>query len=138
MPTKLLIALLAAALAAPACTSDEEDPITPTPTPVPVTETFAGTLTRNGADTHPFTVTAAGSVRASIANLVPDATVIVGLSLGTWNGAACQAIISNDNASLGTALLGTADRAGRLCVRIYDAAGTLPAPTDYELTVIRP
>ena len=78
---------------------------------------------------------ASGDVRAAITKLEPDATVIVGLSIGTWNGAACQTVISNDNATQGTAVVGTADRQGRLCVRIYDAAGTLAAPTTYEINV---
>lgn len=139
MPTKLpTVALLALVLGAAACTSDDDDIVTPTPNPNPVVDTFTGTLTPNGADTYPFSVSAAGSVRASIAVLDPDPTAIVGLSIGTWNGAACQTVIANDAATQSTAVLGTADRAGRLCVRIYDAAGTLPVPTNYELTVVHP
>ena len=135
MPTKLLIVMMAGlALGAGACTGDD-DPAPTTPTPTPIVDTFTGTLTRNGAHTEAFSVTASGDVRAAIARLEPDATVIVGLSIGTWNGAACQTVISNDNATQGTAVIGTADRQGRLCVRIYDVAGTLPGPTNYELTV---
>jgi len=33
---------------------------------------------------------------------------------------------------------GAADREGRLCVRVYDADGTLPQPTDFQLTVVHP
>ena len=134
MPTKLLIAMMAGlALAAGACTDD--DPLPSTPSPTPIVDTFAGTLTRNGGVTEPFSVNASGDVRAAISKLEPDATVIVGLSIGTWNGAACQTVISNDNATQGTAVVGTADRQGRLCVRIYDARGTLPEPTSYEISV---
>ncbi len=79
-----------------------------------------------------------GQVQARIARLEPDATVTIGLSLGTWNGAACQTIISNDAATVSTVVIGVVDREGRLCVRVYDAAGTLPQATDYELTVVRP
>jgi hypothetical protein len=139
MSTKLFPAIvLALALGQAAC-SDDTNPSTPTtPTPNPVTETFTGTLTLNGAVTHPFSVTRGGSVRATIVSLAPDAAVTIGFSLGTWNGSSCQTVISNDAATVGTAILGTADREGRLCVRVYDAAGTLPQPTDYELTVERP
>ena len=135
MPTKFLIVAMAGfALAASACTSDD-DPLPSTPSPTPVVDTFTGTLTRNGAQVEPFSVTVSGDVRATISRLEPDATVIVGLSIGTWNGAACQTVISNDNATQGTAVVGTADRQGRLCVRIYDSEGTLPQPTNYEITV---
>jgi hypothetical protein len=135
MPTKLLIVMMAGfALAAGACTGDD-DPLPSTPSPNPVVDTFTGTLTRNGAQVEAFSVTASGDVRAAISKLEPDSTVIVGLSIGTWNGAACQTVISNDNATQGTAVVGTADRQGRLCVRIYDAEGTLPAPTNYEINV---
>jgi hypothetical protein len=137
MPKKLLIVMMAGlALGAGAC-SGEDDPLPTTPTPTPVVETFTGTLTRNGGVTEPFSVTTSGDVRAAIAKLEPDPTVVVGLSIGTWNGATCQTVISNDKATQGTAVVGTADRQGRLCVRIYDAAGTLPSPTTYEINVTR-
>jgi hypothetical protein len=80
-------------------------------------------------------VTASGTVTATLTKLEPDATVRVGLSIGTWNGATCQTIISNDSATQGTSVVGSADRAGRLCVRIYDAVGTLAEPTTYEIIV---
>jgi hypothetical protein len=79
-------------------------------------------------------------VTAALASLAPNAGVTVGLSLGIWNGTAssCQTIISNDIATVGTTIVGTAERDGRLCVRVYDAAGTLPQATNYEVTVVRP
>jgi hypothetical protein len=135
MPTKLLIVMMAGlALGAGACTGDD-DPLPSTPTPTPVVDTFTGTLMRNGAETNAFSANASGDVRAAITKLEPDATVIVGLSIGTWNGAACQTVISNDNATQGTAVVGTADRQGRLCVRIYDATGRLTEPTTWEINV---
>jgi hypothetical protein len=138
MFTKLFPAVvLAVALVQTAC-SQELNPSIPSNPSNPITETFTGTLTLNGADTHPFSATRSGSVSASIASLAPDATVTVGLSLGTWNGAACSTVISNDSATVGTTVTGAADREGRLCVRVYDADGTLPQPTDFELTVVHP
>jgi hypothetical protein len=139
MFTKLFPAMvLTLALAQAAC-SEDINPAVPS-NPDPVTEAFTGTLTQNGAVTHPFSAANSGAIRASIVSLAPDSSVRIGLSLGTWNGTAetCATVISNDNATLGTAIVGAADRAGRLCVRVYDAAGTLPQTTDYELTVIRP
>ena len=137
MFTKLFpAAVLAFALVQAACS---QDPITtPTNPGTSVTESFTGTLTLNGADTIPFSVSRSGSVTASIASLAPVATVTIGLSLGTWNGTACSTVISNDSATVGTTVTGAADREGRLCVRVYDAAGTLPQPTDFSLTVVHP
>ena len=141
MSTKLFPAIiLALALGQTACSEEinTANPIEPTPNPI--TETFTGTLTPNGAKTEPFTVTRSGAVTAGVVSLAPDATVTVGLSLGIWNGVAstCQTIISNDTATVGTTILGAAERDGRLCVRVYDAAGTLPQATDYEVRVVRP
>jgi hypothetical protein len=88
----------------------------------------------NGAFATPFAVTRAGQVTVEITALSPDNTVTVGLTLGTWNGSACQAVISNDSAKLSSAVIGTATAAGTLCVRVYDV-GQLAAPTDYEVKV---
>jgi hypothetical protein len=141
MSTKLFPAIVLALVLGQAACSDDINPSNPiTPTPDPVTETFTGTLTLNGAITHQFSAARSGTVRVSIVSLVPDSAVTLGLSLGTWNGTAgtCQTVISNDTATQGSAIIGAAEREGRLCVRLYDAAGTLPQPTDYELTVERP
>ena len=115
-----------------------DDPVdTPTlPTPEPVTETFTGTLTVNGAATHPFTAGTAGSLTATLANIAPeDATV--GLSLGTWNGSACAIQIATDNAVKTTVVYGLVNQAGQLCVRIQDT-GRLTGAADYEISVAHP
>ena len=57
MFTKLFPAVvLTLALAQAAC-SEDINPAVPSQPNNPVTETFTGTLTQNGADTHPFSVT---------------------------------------------------------------------------------
>ena len=63
------------------------------PTAPTVTETFTGTLTVNGATTHPFPIDAivGGTVTATLKTIAPDGDSVVGLSLGTWNGSTCQA-----------------------------------------------
>ena len=118
-----------------------DSPVTPTtPTaPTSVTDTFTGTLTRNGATSHPFPVSssAGGDVIASLKAVSPDGEAVVGMSLGTWNGTACQAVISNDRAIVSSALLGRATSTGTLCVRIFDV-GTLNEPQDYEVEVVHP
>jgi hypothetical protein len=131
-PTILTTMLLAAALGA-ACGDDP--PTTPSePEPVAVSETFSDILNPNGARTHPFVVERAGSVTAIINGLAPDAAVVVGLSLGTWNGIACQVILANDNAQAGQTLTGSATGTGGFCVRVYDT-GRLTQNAEYSVTV---
>jgi hypothetical protein len=117
-----------------------DDPVT-TPTelivPTTVTETFTGMISRNGANTHPF-VTRGGTVTATITELSPDDAAIIGLSLGTWNGATCQTVIANDRATQGVTVVGTASGTGNLCVRLYDATGEFTEPTSYEVQVVHP
>lgn len=125
-------------IAAAACTSDDNLTAPTTTTPATQTETFTGTLTPNGARTEPFSVTTSGSVSATLTKVEPDATVVIGLSLGTWDGTACTAVKSNDKATQGTAITLSASGAGRVCVRVYDAGGTLTEPTTYEVTVVHP
>jgi len=122
------------AFAAAACGSDNLLNPTPGTPPASVTETLSATVTVNGANTQPFTVSTIGSVTAKITALAPDDTVTVGLSLGTWNGATCTLIITNDAAVLNTTVTGTAQTVGQFCARVYDV-GKLTAPTDYTIDI---
>ena len=139
--------VLVAALAAAGCS---DDPITnPDQTPpTQVTETYSGTLTVNGAVSHPIAVLTAGNVVATLTALDPAAVVVageehateVGLSMGTWNGIACSVgapTLSNDSAKVGVSLTGTATATGNYCIRIYDSGGAyrIQQATAYELTV---
>jgi hypothetical protein len=118
-----------------------DDPVTPTTatTTTVVTDTFTGTITRNGATAHPFPIvsSAGGTVTAVLKTLSPDATATVGMSLGTWNGTGCQAVISNDRATVASSILGSATSVGTLCLRIFDV-GSLNEPQDYEVQVQHP
>jgi hypothetical protein len=78
-----------------------------------------------------------GQVTATIATLSPDATLIVGLALGTWNGNACQVVLSKDQATQLSFLIGQASQASTFCVRIYDV-GNVTDPATYELQVNHP
>ena len=132
----LLAALLS--IATVACGGSDDDPSPTGPTaPTTITLDFSGTIGRNGANTHPFT-TDSGTVTATIMELAPDSAAIVGLTLGTWNGAACQTIIANDRATKGITVTGVASGSGNLCVRVFDAAGSLTQPTDYVVSVVHP
>jgi len=128
------------ALAAVAACGSSAAATTPTPTvPTILTETFSGTLNRNAAYTHPFSVTDSGNVTVflliSTDNANPDDNAIpLGVSLGTWNGASCAIVVANDNVSPGTSITGTATAAGNLCVRVYDV-GFIPSSASYELLV---
>ncbi|HUU34531.1 MAG TPA: hypothetical protein VMW48_10730 [Vicinamibacterales bacterium] len=106
---------------------------------VTVTDTFTGTVGQNGATSHPFPVvsTGGGDVIVSLKTVSPDAGAVIGLSLGTWNGTACQAVISNDRATVSSAILGRATTTGTLCVRVFDV-GALTEPQDYEVEVVHP
>ena len=134
----VLVPLALVCVLTAACGGDDE-PTTPTgPTPpANVTVNFTGTITRNGANTHPFT-TDAGTITATINTLSPDSTAIVGLILGTWNGTTCQTVIANDRATQSSSVIGTASGSGSLCIRIYDANGELAGPTAYDVQVVHP
>jgi hypothetical protein len=135
-PTILFALVLTIGLSASACDSD--DPITPTePEPIAVTETFTGTLTRNGAVRETFVTQRAGNVSATIVSLAPDSAAVVSLSLGTWNGQSCQVIIAKDDATSTpplNSIIGTAS-AGNFCLRLSDPNGSLAQATDYTVSV---
>ena len=128
-------ALAVAVLVLASCGDDVNTPTQPTPTPI--TDVFSGTLTVNGAVTHAFSATTAGSLTATLTTITPDENPTVGLSLGTWNGSACAIQIASDTAVRSTTVFGTVSQAGQLCVRIYDV-GRISNPNDYEITVVHP
>lgn len=129
-----LLALLGAAIAGTACSTQDpfESPVAPTPTQT--TETFSGTLGINGAFTHQF-VSNRGAVTATLTSVTPDATVVVGFSLGTWNGSTCSATLPNDQALQGAVIYGTVNAAAPLCLRVYDV-GKVVEPVTYEVAVV--
>lgn len=137
--------LFLAAMAVVAAGCDTQDPFaTPTQpfTPVSATETFSGTMNRNGAVTYPFGTSASGFVTATLSVLgadsgSPDSTVTLGVALGTWNGATCQIVIANDRAVQGTVVTGQASAAGSLCLRTYDI-GALVGTAAYEVQINHP
>lgn len=128
------IIVATAVFAAAGCGNDNIFNPTPGPAPTSVTESFTATITVNGASTQPFTVSTIGTVTAKLSALSPDETVTVGLSLGTWNGAACALTITNDAAVLNTTVTGTAQTVGQFCARVYDV-GKLTAATDYTIDI---
>jgi hypothetical protein len=133
--------LLIPVLGALACGSNSTTASGTTPSALPnvLTETFSGTLNRNSAYTHPFSVTDSGTVSVFLITSAdprnPDNDAIpLGVSLGTWNGVSCAIVIANDNVSPGSSITGQATAAGNLCVRVYDV-GFVPGSATYELLI---
>ena len=129
---------LPAALLAAGC--DNGPVITPTPIGPTVTQTFAGTLTRNGGDTYQFSSLSRGTITATLTILTPDGSLPIGVSIGTWNisTSSCQIILANDNATLGTSIVGSVSGVGDLCLRVYDAKGNVTTSQDYSVDVVHP
>jgi hypothetical protein len=129
--TIVLLPLMAALAAA--CDSNNTPTVPDAPDPITIVETFAESLNVNGSRTHVFRVDTVGTVTARIATL-SDPSAVVGLSMGTWNGAACQILLANDAAVLNATLTGTAQSVGQFCARLNDV-GKLTATVDYSLEV---
>jgi hypothetical protein len=130
--------LLACVSLVAACDSGDDPGLPTAPTrPPDVTETFSGSVNQNGAATHNFGVTASGTVTATLTTLGPDSAQVIGMSLGTWNGAVCAIVLANDRSTQGTVITGGVSSLGQLCVRAYDV-GTITAaePFTYEITVV--
>lgn len=138
-PIHSTLLVAAIALSVWGCGDDGKtaSPTTPTATPTTATETFEGDLNPNGARTFPFTAQAAGLVAATLTTVSPDASLTIGMSLGTWNGSACQIVLANDNAIQGTVVTGSASSSGSLCVRVYDV-GRLTQAITFVVTVVHP
>jgi hypothetical protein len=134
----LQLMLVLVAVSAAGC-SGLIDELPTTPDPVITTETFSGTLTVNGGQTHPVFTSATGSVVATLTSLGEAPPEVVGFSMGTLSlSGACNTMLSNDNAIVNTVLNGTVSTLqGSLCVRVYDT-GKLTGPVNYTFTVSHP
>jgi hypothetical protein len=129
-------ALLTLGLFAAAC--DNGPDITPDPTPVLVTETFTGTITLNGAQSHGFDVARAGTVTATITSIDPSGSFL-GFQLGTWSGVVCTAVLSNEAGTLSSVLSASTQSAASLCVKMHDPNGILTDKTvNYTVSVTHP
>jgi hypothetical protein len=139
-----LVVMLAAGLAG--CDNiDESIPTNPGPPPM-VTTTLSGSLALRGAETKTFEVSPTGqtvNITATITEVTrqdeqePEELIIFGMAMGTWNGAVCQVVLVNDNAFVGTTIVGQVSGFGSLCVRVYDV-GRLQAPIKYTIDVVHP
>jgi hypothetical protein len=131
--TVLSLSLLTAGCADPVA------PATPTPVQPTITETFTGTLTVLGVSTFPFTVQQPGGVTATITEMTPSATVLLGV--GSQGATGCTVIQSVETGVPGTTpqLSGTASVAGNFCVAISDPGnGKLVEPVNFTIIVRHP
>ena len=136
----VLVAVATTAMGA--CSNDTLSSLTTPTTPTTFTDTFTGTLSKNGAFTHSFTTATLGAVTVTIVSLQPVSTQIVGLSLGVFTGSACSTTpatggSSSDTATTGSTITLNATAAGSLCVRLYDV-GFVNEPVLYTLQVTHP
>jgi hypothetical protein len=134
----LRIVIVSLAATASAC-SGLIDELPTTPDPVITTETFNGTLTVNGSQTHAVFTGATGAVTATLTSLGEAPPSKVGFSMGTLSQTGvCTVVLRNDNAVVNTALTGTVSTLqGSLCVSVYDT-GAMTTPLDYIFTVSHP
>jgi hypothetical protein len=128
---------LSVALLGVGCGSTAATTTTTTTPATTTTEMFISSVNVNGAATYAFTATTAGTVTATLTTVGPDNTVTIGLALGTWNGTACQLILTNDAAVQGAVITGSVSGTGSLCVRVYDV-GKLTAAATFEVDIVHP
>lgn len=136
---------VALAIGLAGCDNIDESPFTPPP-PNFITTTLAGSVALRGAETKTFDVAPTGQSQTVTATLTavtrqdeeePEEPIVLGMALGTWNGAICQIVLVNDNAFAGTTIVGSVNGFGTLCVRVYDV-GRLDVPINYSIAVVHP
>ena len=107
--------LLAVALAASACGGS---PLSPSDLALlNITDTFSGTVAVGGTAVHPFVGTKGGNVTLTLTAVGPDAATLLGLGLGTWDGAACAIQISTNVGKLGEVYQASISAGGQLLRR---------------------
>jgi hypothetical protein len=111
-------------------------PSSPTPVAPTITETFSGTLTVLGSNSHPFTVQQVGGIRVTLISVVPAAAVGVGIGTPASGVPPCS-VISSVNAVFGVTVQvsGTATATGSFCAAVFDP-GNLVEPVTYTITVV--
>ena len=134
---QFIVAVILPVLAMIGCDNPGTVPVAPTTPGVSTTESFSGSISVNGAVTYQFTSSSRGTVTATLTTVGPDATLVIGVSLGTWNGTSCQVLLANDAAAQGATVLGTVSGVGNLCLRVYDV-GKLTGPATYTVDVTHP
>jgi hypothetical protein len=101
-----------------------------------VTDTFNGTLSATGFDSHSFVVNGSGEVDATLTSLSPQTTITVGFGLGQPGATGCSLFSYTESARVGSVLSGTIG-SGSYCVTVYDV-GNVSGAESYTVTVAHP
>jgi hypothetical protein len=137
LPVHAFLLVLAVALTSASCGDDDSTTSPTSPTPVYVTDTFSGTLATGETARHTFTAKTGGSIQIAVTAMAPDATLTMGIGLGTWDGTACSVVLQTSAATLNSAFSASATSAGNYCVTFFDV-GNVATTTDYTLSVVHP
>jgi hypothetical protein len=129
--------------------ADDDPIIAPTPPVTMVTDTFNGSINKNGGASHSFVVATGGQISATLTTLTPltdpdptNETPVAqrfktGFGVGTWDGTVCTVVAARDQALETTVIYGNVNAAGSLCVRVFDT-GQIVDSADYVVTVVHP
>jgi hypothetical protein len=133
LPSLALVLLWAAGLSA--CGTSTSPTIT-SPT---ITLAFASRIQEHGSAWRSFTVPTAGSVTVQLTS-VSQANAVVGLGIGTVNGANCvlsQSLQTAANATSNSPQITTTLSAGTYCVQFSDV-GNLTTIVDFVILIVTP
>ena len=139
-----VVAAVALALLNAACgnNSTTASPAAPTPTS-PATETFASTLTAQGAAFRTFTASQAGNVSVTLVSDGPP-TIPFGLGLGIQGGvsspstAGCNLTIALNTAPGDIAQITAPVDAGSYCAGIYDIGNIGSGTVNFSVQIVHP
>jgi hypothetical protein len=138
------LAAIVYALAAAACDTGPSGPgLVPTiVTPTAKSETFTGTVTVGGNDSHPFVTSNYGEVSITLTAAGPPADITMGIGIGTAASIVDSSCRLYQNGFL-SARAGSSPQlvgnvpAGAYCVQVFDAGGQT-TPVTYSVTVVHP
>ncbi len=133
-----VLASLSAACATNASTAPSST--TPTPASPTVTETFVGALPVGGVKFYSFSVSAYGTVNATLVSIGGDGvppTVTVNLGIGTPSGTTCSVSSPTMVQVGGTAQVTATEQPGVYCATISDI-GNLAATGTFTVTIDHP
>jgi len=136
MKRTFAVALSAILMTMSGACGDPTPPTAPTPVNPTVTETFTGTLTLAGNNSHPFTVSQVGGVRVSLTGVSPSAAV--GIGVGTLSTASGTCLLLGNLTAVGgpsVQMAGTATVTGTFCLAVFDV-GNLVESVTYTITVL--
>jgi hypothetical protein len=103
-----------------------------------LSETFAGTVAREGVSSHSFTVERQGAVEVTLTALrlgSSDDAKEIGLGLGTPTPSGNCALVEAIDATRVSGQIGGTLQKGTYCVAVYDSGDVSSDPADYTVSV---